>query len=226
MLIYTLAVNQTIMNNYMKCIDCKLAKSTILFGVLTFILIVLSYNFLDIKIVNIIHTSDFFGTGISTFATVFSKCFSPKIWAIITILITLASIYKYVKSKPSNNLNIISLTLIATFFIAGTIKVLLARSRPELLIFNNQYGFHFFSLKSQFNSMPSGHTAFSFAGLLAIANFFKKSYITTLAIFIACVVAVSRIVILDHFASDVILAAYIGIFCYLWAKSFVENRSQ
>lgn len=209
----------------MKCIDCKLAKNTLIFGVLTLIVIVLSYNFVDIKVANIIHTSDLFGTGISIFAAIISKGFSPKVWAIITILTTLACIYKYTKNKPSNNLNIMSLALIATFFIAGTTKVLLARSRPELLIFDDQYGFHFFSFKSQFNSMPSGHTAFSFAGLLAIANFFKKSYITALAILISCIVAVSRIIILDHFVSDVILAAYIGIFCYLWAKSLVERKS-
>ena len=208
----------------MKCINCKLAKNTLLFGALTLILTVLSYNYLDIKIVNLVHTSDFFGVGISTFADFFSKCFSPKIWTVVTILVTIICVYKLFKKKPFDNLCTMSLALILTFFIVGTMKVLLARSRPELLIFDNQYGFHFFSFKSAFNSMPSGHTAFSFAGLLAIANFFKTIYITALAGFIACIITVSRIVILDHFVSDVIIAAYIGIFCYLWAKSFVENK--
>ncbi len=69
--------------------------------------------------------------------------------------------------------------------------------------------------------MPSGHTTFTFAGLLAIANFFKKKQITAIAIVIASIVGISRILILDHYVSDVILATYIGIFCYLWTKAIV-----
>lgn len=72
--------------------------------------------------------------------------------------------------------------------------------------------------------MPSGHTALTFAGLLAIANFFEKKYITLIAILISCLAVVYRIIILYHFISDVIIAAYIGIFTYLWSKAFVESR--
>ena len=208
----------------MKCIDCKLAKNTVLFGILTLVIVVLSYNFLDVKVANIVHTSDLFGTGVSTIADLVSKIFSPKIWTVIAIIVTFISAIIYLQNrKISSKFYTISLTLIVTIIITTIIKVSLARYRPEMLLFDDRYGFHFFSFKKAYNSMPSGHTALSFAGLLAIANFFKKSYITALAVLIACVIAVSRIIILDHFVSDVILAAYIGIFCYLWAKSFVEK---
>lgn len=111
-----------------------------------------------------------------------------------------------------------------TIIITTIVKVILARYRPEMLLFDNHYGFHFFSFKKAYNSMPSGHTALTFAGLLAIANFFEKKYITLIAIIISGLVAVSRIIILDHFISDVIVAAYIGIFTYLWSKVFVESK--
>ncbi|KFJ39207.1 PAP2 superfamily protein [Francisella tularensis] len=111
-----------------------------------------------------------------------------------------------------------------TIIITTIVKVILARYRPEMLLFDNHYGFHFFSFKKAYNSMPSGHTALTFAGLLAIANFFEKKYITLIAIIISGLVAVSRIIILDHFISDVIVAAYIGIFTYLWSKAFVESK--
>lgn len=111
-----------------------------------------------------------------------------------------------------------------TILITTIVKVILARYRPEMLLFDNRYGFHFFSFKKAYNSMPSGHTALTFAGLLAIANFFDKKFITIIAVAVCCFVAVSRIIILDHFISDVIVAAYIGIFTYLWSKAFVENK--
>ncbi|MDE5020857.1 phosphoesterase, partial [Francisella tularensis subsp. holarctica] len=37
-------------------------------------------------------------------------------------------------------------------------------------------------------------------------------------------VAVSRIIILVHFSSDVIVAAFIGLFTYLWSKVFVDSK--
>lgn len=210
----------------MNCIDCKLAKNTIIFGILTLIVIILSYNFVDIKVATLIHTSDFFGTGISTLAAFISKIFSPKIWAVVTAIVTVLCILRYIAKKPSDKLYIMSLTLIMTIIITTVIKISLARYRPELLLFDNRYGFHFFSMKKVYNSMPSGHTALSFAGLLAIANFFNKRVITLIAVILACLIAVSRIIVLDHFVSDVILAAYIGIFTYLWAKAFVEAKAK
>ncbi|QEO57637.1 phosphatase PAP2 family protein [Francisella marina] len=208
----------------MKCLDCKLAKRTFLYGIVTLIVVSLSYSFLDIKVANFIHTSDFFGTGISTVAAMTSKVFSPKVWAILAIIVTLICIYKHITKNPSEKLYIMSLTLIMTIIITTIIKIILARYRPEMLLFDNRYGFHFFSLKKAYNSMPSGHTALTFAGLLAIANFFDKKFITVIALVICCFVAASRIIILDHFISDVILAGYIGIFTYLWSKAFVENK--
>lgn len=224
MLRYTLTANKIYLNNNMNCIDCKLAKRTIFYAVLTIVLTALCYNFLDKKVTDTIYSSDLFGTGINIFASLFSNLFSPKIWAIVTVLATIACIYKYIKEQQSKNLYILSLSLIVTFFVAGTLKVLLARSRPELWLFDQQFGFHFFSFKSVYNSMPSGHTTFTFAGLLAIANFFKNKRITVIAIIVAAIVGVSRILILDHFASDILISAYIGTFCYLWSKAFVEHR--
>ncbi|QIV95556.1 PAP2 superfamily protein [Allofrancisella inopinata] len=210
----------------MKYLDLKLIKITGLYGILTLVLATLSYNFLDMKILNLIHTNDFFGAEISSVATMFSKIFSTKVWSIIAILATILCIFKYIKSEePSTKIYTLSLSLILAIIIASIVKVILARYRPEMLILDNKYGFHFFSLKKMFNSMPSGHTTLSFAGLLAFANFFNKKYITAIAILIASLVAVSRIIILDHYISDVLVAAYIGIFSYLWAKTFVEAQT-
>ncbi|ABI83443.1 phosphatase PAP2 family protein [Francisella tularensis] len=208
----------------MNYFDHKLAKTTAIYGFLTLIIAILSYNFLDIKFATLVHSSELFGTGISTIAAFTSNIFSPKVWTVITAIATVICIYKHIVKKPSQKLYIMSLSLIMTIIITTIVKVILARYRPEMLLFDNHYGFHFFSFKKAYNSMPSGHTALTFAGLLAIANFFEKKYITLIAIIISGLVAVSRIIILDHFISDVIVAAYIGIFTYLWSKVFVESK--
>ncbi|AVC43687.1 phosphoesterase [Francisella tularensis subsp. novicida] len=208
----------------MNYFDHKLAKTTAIYGFLTLIIAILSYNFLDIKFATLVHSSELFGTGISTIAAYTSKIFSPKVWTVITAIVTVICIYKHIVKKPSQKLYIMSLSLIMTIVITTIVKVILARYRPDMLLFDNHYGFHFFSFKKAYNSMPSGHTALTFAGLLAIANFFEKKYITLIAIIISGLVAVSRIIILDHFISDVIVAAYIGIFTYLWSKAFVESK--
>ena len=85
----------------MKCIDCKLVRNTIIFGVITLVTVVLSYNFLDIKVANIVHTSDLFGTGVSTIADLISKIFSPKIWTVITALAVLISGIIYLRTKKN-----------------------------------------------------------------------------------------------------------------------------
>ncbi|ABK90416.1 phosphatase PAP2 family protein [Francisella tularensis subsp. novicida] len=208
----------------MNYFDHKLAKTTAIYGFLTLIIAILSYNLLDIKFATLVHSSELFGTGISTIAAFTSKIFSPKVWTVITAIVTVICIYKHIVKKPSQKLYIMSLSLIMTIIITTIVKVILARYRPEMLLFDNHYGFHFFSFKKAYNSMPSGHTALTFAGLLAIANFFEKKYTTLIAIIISGLVAVSRIIILDHFISDVIVAAYIGIFTYLWSKAFVESK--
>lgn len=208
----------------MKCLDCKLAKNTILYGIITLVIVVISYNFWDIKVTDAIRSGDFFGTKISTLASLISQIASPKVWAVITLIVTVICITRYLRNKAHTKLYVMSLSLILTIIVASILKVLLARYRPEMLLFKNEYGFHFLSFKDAYNSMPSGHTTLSFAGLLAIANFFEKKYITIIAIILATVVAISRVIVLDHYVSDVILSAYIGSFCYLWAKAFVENR--
>lgn len=63
----------------MNYFDCKLTKKTAIYGFLTLIIVILSYNLLDIKVTTLVHASDFFGTGISTVAALTSKIFSPKI---------------------------------------------------------------------------------------------------------------------------------------------------
>lgn len=208
----------------MNCLNCKLMKNTIIFGVLTLILAILSYNYLDQNIVLTLHNSDIFSSDQAELATAISKIFSPKIWLVIAIVATVICIYNHIKyGKSSNQLYTFSLTLIMAIIIVTILKVIVARYRPEALLFDDKFGFHFFSMKKIYNSMPSGHTTLSFAGLLAFANFFNKKWLTVTVIILGIIVAFTRVIIIDHYLSDVIVAIYLGTFIYLWCKAFVNR---
>ena len=207
-------------------INNNLTRQTIMFGAVTFVLAYICYKYIDLNVMLSIHDDNLFSNNINSIATSVSGILSPKVWVLIGAIATLMCIYNHFKSKKTPNaLYTLSLTLIMTTIIATAVKITLARYRPEMYIFSQEYGFHFFSMKNAFNSMPSGHTVLSFAGLLAIANFFNKKYITILLVAVACIVAISRVIILDHYVSDVLVAAYIGTFTYLWSKSYVDNKN-
>ena len=65
------------------------------------------------------------------------------------------------------------------------------------------------SLDWAFNSMPSGHTAVSFAGLVMVGMLAPKYKVLTWTL--AVVIGVSRVAVGAHWPSDVILGAFIGM---------------
>jgi membrane-associated phospholipid phosphatase len=98
--------------------------------------------------------------------------------------------------------------------IVDIIKVIAGRMRPELLFDAHQYGFNGFKFDSAFYSFPSGHsaTAFSFFIALALLNPKYKS----LFVVSALLIVFSRIILLHHYFSDVLIGSGIGAFCSYW----------
>ncbi len=104
------------------------------------------------------------------------------------------------------------------------LKYLLGRYRPIMLFDENLYGFHFLSGKWEMNSTPSGHTLRAFAVCTSLSVLFRKYM--WFFIGLAIVIGLSRIVVTDHYPSDVVFGAFIGIFSALWTASlfFKEKR--
>lgn len=104
------------------------------------------------------------------------------------------------------------LTFYSIFFaaaITGALKFIIGRARPVFFEALGQTGFLPFSSQWAFNSMPSGHTSASFAGLVMMGLLFPKYKWATWTI--AIVIGLSRIAMGVHFPSDVILGAFIGM---------------
>ena len=104
------------------------------------------------------------------------------------------------------------------------LKYLLARHRPIMLFNDNAYGFSFLSSEWAFNSTPSGHTLRVFSILTALSLRFRR--LTAVFITFAVLIGLSRVLVTDHYPSDVLFGAFIGIFSALWAYRFFYSSSQ
>lgn len=107
-----------------------------------------------------------------------------------------------------------SLLMLSTMAVGGLIVLLLkrsvARARPELYFEKGIYGLgESFSRVQQFNSFPSSHTYAAFAVAVVLSILAPRWRVAFLLL--AALVAMSRLVNLDHYLSDVMTAAGIAV---------------
>lgn len=167
---------------------------------------------------------------------IFSFCdvvFDSKVWLVTFFtLVCIIFIKKSLNSKDKKNKKIIKFNLkekinnfivkskdnyvflifCSVFFanvIASILKFTLGRERPIFFEALGQSGFFPFTHEWAFNSMPSGHSTASFAGLVMIGLLFPKYKWATWTL--AIIIGISRISFGAHFPSDVLLGAFIGM---------------
>ncbi|QVQ26632.1 phosphatase PAP2 family protein [Achromobacter deleyi] len=107
-----------------------------------------------------------------------------------------------------------SLLMLSTMAVGGLIVLVLkrsvARARPELFFEKGIYGLgESFSRVQQFNSFPSSHTYAAFAVAVVLGILAPRW--RWVFLLLAALVAVSRLVNLDHYLSDVMTAAGIAV---------------
>lgn len=114
--------------------------------------------------------------------------------------------------------------------ICGFLKVILGRARPELWFEQHAYGFYGFHTKSTYWSFPSGHTSTIMAVAFGLCVVFPRySYVFVIT---GCLIALSRILLVQHYLSDVLTAGglvilEIGLLLWVlgrkqWLKPFVH----
>lgn len=167
------------------------------------------------------------------FWRILSAVFDDKVWAVASVA-AVAGFYikKSIDSKPNfrnernnfsvkavfgdfwqktrrSNVFLIFCSIFATGVIVQVSKVFIGRSRPILFEALDFAGFYPPSLDWVFNSMPSGHTAISFAGLVMIGMLAPR--VKPLTWTLAVMIGVARVCVGAHWPSDVILGAFIGM---------------
>lgn len=75
------------------------------------------------------------------------------------------------------------------------------------------------------HSFPSGHTATAFALVFTIILLIKSKATKWLVLFLAFGVAYSRIYLGQHFLSDVLAGAFIGILCGVFSVKWGQQIS-
>lgn len=111
------------------------------------------------------------------------------------------------------------------------LKVVIGRARPELLFQDNLFGFYGFQHSSLYWSLPSGHTTTVISLACGLSILFpRQSWLYFMAAF---VIVATRILLLQHYLSDVLTAAFlalveVGVLCFVlrrkdWLQQIVPN---
>ncbi len=99
-------------------------------------------------------------------------------------------------------------SLLTSGIIVRGMKIIVGRARPQT---EEPYNtFDPFSLKSNYNSFPSGHSAAAFSVAAVIASQSKDANVDFVAYSLATFIAMSRIYQNKHWASDIFIGSVIG----------------
>jgi len=218
--------------------DNTLKWNWIAYGaIITLFLVICGVFGLDKEIHSWIHPADcnsftFGGGFVCSLAVFLGKLFKAKLWLGASVFSVLFFFiykavtnendfrYAFVKIKNSYVFYIFSSVFMA-FMTTGFLKVLIGRSRPVLFDALGKVMFVPGTFEPAFNSMPSGHTAVSFAGLVMIGMLFPKIKWATWTL--AILIAVSRLYVGAHWFSDVVFGAFIGMVCADIVKSVLKK---
>ena len=167
-----------------------------------------------------------------SFALVLGKIFRSKMWlAASGAGVIFFFIYKAIKNEydfryafvkiKSSYIFYVFCSVAFAYVVTALLKVSIGRSRPVLFdALGNTY-FEPWVFDSVFNSMPSGHSSASFAGLVMIGMLFPRIKWATWTL--AIIIGISRIYVGAHWPSDVIFGAFIGMVCADITKSVLKK---
>lgn len=108
--------------------------------------------------------------------------------------------------------------------ITTVIKILAHRPRPfvDPAAISDGITFSQAVFQNSLQSFPSGHTATAFALAIALSLLYQRG--KTVFLLFATFVGVQRIISQNHFPSDVIAGALVGVICAKTMMVFVEHR--
>jgi membrane-associated phospholipid phosphatase len=121
-----------------------------------------------------------------------------------------------------------ALLMIAALAASGAVvnvtKVVLGRLRPAYLVEQDTAGFTFFHFDFSANTFPSGHAQAIFAVAATLCLAWPRARIPLVTV--AACVAASRVILADHFVSDVLVGAYLGIASVILLKPIIVDRDR
>lgn len=202
----------------------ELFKNTLISFAILFVIYFVFFYELDIPLMYFIY-EPFVGTPLAHVCFILSKAGAPSNWFVLGLIALIYAYFQHRKGRLPQAEPALrwGAAVVVAFILLAFLKVALGRYRPIALLTDNLYGFHFFSLKQDAQSTPSGHATLAFAGLFGLSRLWKKWWITGLLLIPAVLIALSRLVIADHYVSDVIFGAYLGILSVVWVNELITR---
>lgn len=165
-------------------------------------------------------------------AIVFDRLFSVKMWLLASFAaVVVFFVYKAIKNENDFRYAFVKIKNSYVFYVfcsvvlavimTGVIKLLVGRARPLLFDALGVVEFNSWSCNDIFHSMPSGHSAASFAALVMLGMLFPR--VKCLTWMLAIIIGVSRVYVGAHWPMDVLLGAFIGMICADVTKSVLKK---
>lgn len=206
-------------------------------AIITLAFVVMGLLGMDKWLYSVIHNPNcnpffYVGTTLCSICIFIGKLFSTKMWLAFTTLSVIAFfVYKAITNENDFRFAFIKIKNSYVFYVfcsvlmaaltTGILKVLIGRSRPIIYEALNTTVFVPGTFEHVFNSMPSGHTAIGFAGLVMIGMLFPKIKWATWTM--AILIGLSRLYVGAHWAGDVIFGAFIGMLCADITKAILKK---
>lgn len=128
----------------------------------------------------------------------------------------------YQRDWRMQTMGFVALTALLSGFIVNLLKILFARYRPDEYMDENLYGFTWFGFDHSIASFPSGHSATALGVATALTLLFPRWAIPIL--FGGLLILSSRVVVAEHYISDVLIGGYIGVFISLWLHKRLTGK--
>jgi membrane-associated phospholipid phosphatase len=142
-------------------------------------------------------------------------------WSIyVLVFFFLGLFFRYVRKNPilEQKAWFLFACIVLTNLVGFVLKIVLSRSRPDLLFDGNLFGFYWFKFNDLYWSFPSGHSI-TIAGLAAGLGVLFPRYLYFF-IALALLVISTRIFLYFHYLSDVMTGFYLSI---LVVGAFTES---
>lgn len=138
------------------------------------------------------------------------------IWIFICIVFLLSKNYK--KAGILAIYSLIITTVLGELFL----KNLIARPRPFMEILNIDLLIN----KPSSYSFPSGHTGSSFAAAFAFIKMIDNGKIVIPLVFLACIIAFSRLYLMVHYPTDIIAGIILGLISATLASKYFNFKEK
>ena len=168
---------------------------------------IISYYFFDRAVaVFIHHLNNATLTEIARSFSFFGYGFTMLL--ILAVLALLAWLLQ--RSSMAKCLTFAVAAIAANGIICDIIKFIVNRSRPFELFWQHKplYGFYFFHYPLHMNSFPSGHATVITSAMMALSLAWPRWW--KLFMTFALLVSLSRLLVLKHFISDIMVGMYLG----------------